>query len=373
MKPKPPREAGKETRKRRGGQAQPVPGVRRPTLADVAAAAGVVPMTASRALNGSGYVSAELRKRVRDAAHALNYRPNVVAQQLRGSRSRAIGILLPDIANPFFAGLAQGMMPVFLESKYTGFIAIAGRGSEDEAAVLQSFLDHRMDGMVVATRGTQMGAGAIRSICAYGVPVVVIGQPVAMPAVDCVTADHFQGAFDATGHLISLGHRTIAFLGSSAEDKPRLHRYEGYLAALEAAGIEANPAYAVGSPSGSFRSTQEDGYAGMLRLQKLRRPPTAVLARNDDTAIGAMRAVHMLRLRIPEDIAVAGFDNIPLSAYLTPPLTTVEQPIAEQGRIAAEILLAGIGSSLSRLRQSIKLPCKLVVRESTRGSRPEPN
>jgi len=335
------------------------------TLADVARRAGVVSMTASRALNGSGYVSAEVRERVQEAALALGYRPNMLARQLRGSRLHAIGILLPDIANPFSAELVGGMMPVFRAAGYTGFIATSGRSAEDERAAIRSFLDHRIDGMVVATRGTQLGDETLKGIAAHGLAVVTIGRPVALPTIDCVTADHYQGAYDAVIHLIGMGHRRIGFIGSSAEERPRLRRYEGYLAAHKAAGISVDPAYAVALAAGPAFATEQDGYSGLMQLRRLKKPPTAVFARNDYTAIGALRAAHTLGLKVPADVAIAGFDNIPLAAYQTPPLTTVEQPITEQGRIAAEFLLKRIETSPRGPRQFVQLPCKLIVREST--------
>jgi DNA-binding LacI/PurR family transcriptional regulator len=335
------------------------------TLADVAAMAGVVPMTASRALNRSGYVSTAVRERVAAAARTLQYRPNMLARQLRGSRLHAIGIMLPDIANPFTAELMKGITPVLRAAGYTGFIATAGQSVEDESAAIQAFVDHRIDGMLIATRGTAMGDEVLKGISANGVPVVTIGRPVSIPAIDCVTADHYQGAFDVVTHLIALGHRHIGFIGASGADTNHLRRYDGYLAALKAAGIKPDPAYAVGTTAGPAFATEEDGFLGLLTLRKLDQPPTAIFARNDFTAIGALRAAHTLHLRVPQDISIAGFDNIPISAYQTPPLTTVEQPIVEQGRIAAELLLKRIESPTRRPRQTVQLPCKLIIREST--------
>jgi LacI family transcriptional regulator len=335
------------------------------TLADVAAMAGVVPMTASRALNRSGYVSADVRERVATAARALKYRPNMLARQLRGSRLHAVGIMLPDIANPFTAELMKGITPVLRAAGYTGFIATAGRSVEDESAAIQAFVDHRIDGMLVATRGTAMGDEVLKGLAEHGVPVVTIGRPVTVTAIDCVTADHYQGAFDAITHLIALGHSRIGFIGASADDSTHLRRYLGYIAALQAAGIVPDPAYAVGNTAGPAFATEEDGFHGLLALRKLEHPPTAIFARNDFTAIGALRAAYTLHLRIPQDIAIAGFDNIPIAAYQTPPLTTVEQPIVEQGRIAAELLLKRIEAPNVRRRQTVQLPCKLIIREST--------
>ena len=166
-------------------------------------------------------------------------------------------------------------------------------------------------------------------------------------------------------HLIGLGHTRIGFIGTSPVDRFSLRRYQGYAAALEQAGIAVISGYTVGPREAPAFATQEDGFEGMMRLAKLKRPPTAVFARNDFAAIGALRAAHKLRLRVPEDVAIAGFDNIPLAAFTTPPLTTVEQPIAEQGSTAAEFLLDRIEKRYTDSARRVCMPCKLVVRQST--------
>jgi DNA-binding LacI/PurR family transcriptional regulator len=338
---------------------------RHATLADVARLAGVVAMTASRALNHSGYVSQGVRQRVLKAAAKLDYRPNMVARQLRSQRLSAIGILLPDIANPFSAELVNGVKQVFDEAGYSTFIALSSRSVEQETASLRAFTDHRVDGLIVATRGTKMGDEVLRSLARQGTPTVTIGRPVKITGMDCVTADHWQGAFDVVSHLISLGHSRIGFIGISPADRLSLRRYQGYAAALDQAGIAITSAYTVGPPEAPAFATQEDGFEGMMRLATLKRPPTAVFARNDFAAIGALRAAQKLGLRVPEDIAIAGFDNIPLAAFTTPPLTTVEQPIAQQGSAAARFLLDRIEKRYVGSARRLCLPCNVVVREST--------
>jgi DNA-binding LacI/PurR family transcriptional regulator len=334
------------------------------TLADVAHLAGVAAMTASRAINATDYVSEEVRERVLKAAAQLKYRPNMVARQLKSSRLNAVGILLPDIANPFSAELVQGMKQVFDAEGYTSFIATSNRSLEQEESSLQSFLDHRVDGLIVATRGTALGDKVLRRIAQQNVPLVTIGRPLRFPGVDSVTADHYQGAFDAVTHLIALGHKRIGFLGISPADARLLRRYQGYAAAMKTAGLPVHHDYTVGPEDTPAFATQQDGHDGMLRLAHLRKPPTAVFARNDYTAIGAMHAARTLGLSIPGDLAIAGFDNIPLAAFTAPPLTTVEQPIAQQGREAAQFLLQRMRGDESRAHMSI-LKCRLIVRQST--------
>jgi DNA-binding LacI/PurR family transcriptional regulator len=321
-------------------------------------------MTASRAINGTDYVSEEVRKRVLRAAARLNYRPNMLARQLKSRKLNAIGILLPDIANPFSAELVQGMKQVFDAQGYTSFIATSNRSVEQEEASLQSFLDHRVDGLVVATRGTKLGDKVLRRIAQQNVPLVTIGRPVHFFGVDSVTADHYQGAFDAVTHLIALGHRRIGFLGISPGDARLLRRYEGYAAAMKAAGLPIPSEYTAGPEDTPAFATQQDGHDAMMRLAQLRKPPTAVFARNDFTAIGAMHAARTLGLSIPDDLAIAGFDNIPLAAFTAPPLTTVEQPIARQGMEAAKFLVERMRGDVQRSRTSI-MQCRLIVRQST--------
>jgi len=335
------------------------------TLADVASQAGVVAMTASRAINRTGYVSQEVRERVLKAARRLNYRPNMLARSLKGQRLNAVGIMLPDIANPFSTELVNGMKEVLDKAGYTAFIALAGRGVDQEKAGLQSFVDHRVDGLLVATRGTQFGDEVVKELAEQGIPIVTVGRPVQGASVDCVTANHWQGAFDVVTHLVELGHTRIGFIGISPEDAHTLRRYQGYKAALEHAGLRLRPEYTVGPANAPAFATQEDGYEGMVRLARLKEPPTAVFARNDFAAIGALRAAHQLGLAIPQHMAVAGFDNIPLSAYATPPLTTVLQSTTEQGRLAAQLLLDRIEGRLKGPYKLQCIECQLVVREST--------
>jgi DNA-binding LacI/PurR family transcriptional regulator len=152
-----------------------------------------------------------------------------------------------------------------------------------------------------------MGDEVLRSLTRRGIPPVTIGRPVNIAGMDFVTAYHWQGAFDVVSHLVCLGHSRIGFIGISPADRVSLHRYLGYAAVLEQAGIAITPHYTVGPPEAPAFATQADGFDGMMRLASLKAPPTAVFARNDFAAIGALRAAQKLGLRVPQDIAIAGF------------------------------------------------------------------
>lgn len=325
-------------------------------------------MTVSRAINRTGYVSEEVRARVLEAAKKLQYRPNVLARQLKGQRLNAVGVMLPDIANPFSSELVAGIKKVLDAAGYTAFLSVSDQVVEQERAGLQAFVDHRVDGLIVATRGTSKGDRVIKELVQQGVPVVTIGRPMPKAKVDVIDANHYQGAFDLVTHLIGLGHRRIGFIGIAPKDAHTLRRYKGYAAALRKARLELHEEYTVGPAKGPAFSTQQDGYEGMMRLARLKRRPTAVFARNDFTAIGALRAAHELGLRVPGDIAIAGFDDIPLAAYAAPPLTTVSQPIRDQGELAAQILVERIEGRRRRAFALHTMPCQLVVRESTAES-----
>ena len=182
-----------------------------------------------------------------------------------------------------------------------------------------------------------------------------------------MTADHWKGGYEIVEHLLAQGHRRIGFVGATLTNGVGLRRFQGYLDALRENGIPIQKNLIVGpeQADGPSFSTQADGYDGTKKLLALRQPPTAIFARNDYTAIGAMLAATDAGLKIPDDLAVAGFDNVPLSAYCAPPLTTVDQMTTEQGKRAATLLLERLGSASPLERRDLMLECRLVVRPST--------
>lgn len=342
-----------------------------PTMVDIARKLGVAPMTVSRVINESGYVSAETRTKVLKAVEELNYRPNVLARNLKRQRTQVVGILLPDIANPFSAELVRGVQDVLLARSYSSFIGTTERSTQREQAELHALLEMRADGIIVATRETKKGNDYLLRLTENRLPLVVVGRTLNHPHVDHVTADHWRGAYEAVEHLIALGHRRIGFVGVQPINGAGLRRYQGYLDALRDHQLKIDEKLIVGpaGQAGPGYSTQDDGYAGMKQLLQLRTRPTAVFARNDFTAIGAMCAIRDAGLKMPQDVAIVGFDNVPLAAYTAPPLTTVDQPTAEQGRRAASLLLDRIEGDKTRERREVCLECHLVIRESTQQSK----
>lgn len=339
------------------------------TLADIAAQAAVTPMTVSRVLNSSGYVHAETRERVLRVAREMNYRRNGLARGLKRQRTETVGMVIGDIANPFAAELSRGVREVLEERGYTLFICISEHNPKEDVEAFDSLADHRADGIIVATRASKTGNERLEELIDSGVPISLIGRDFRHAHADLVTADHLRGGYEATRHLIQLGHKRIGFIGVSLTEGLRLRRFQGYLEALNEHGLPVEDQLIVGGRGNGEQmpgySTEEMGYDGMLKLLELKTRPTAIFARNDFTAMGALNAIKRAGLRIPEDVAVVGYDDIPLASHTSPALTTVRQPTREQGRAAAQFLLSRIEGDREQPRSEKTFQCELVIREST--------
>jgi DNA-binding LacI/PurR family transcriptional regulator len=339
------------------------------TLSDIAATIGVAPMTVSRVVNGTGYVSKETREKVMTAVKKMSYRRNGLARNLKRQRTETVGLVLGDISNPYSTELANAVREVLLARGYNLFICISEHSAKEDITAFESLVDHNVDGIIVATRSNTKGDAHLREIVDGNMPVIVVGRDFQHNSVDYVSADNFTGGFEATRHLIDLGHSRIGFIGASLNNRGSLKRLQGYIAALESHSIEVDERLVTGSREAVSEapgySTEKMGYEGMKRLLSLPNRPTAVFARNDFTAIGAMTAIKEAGLSIPGDIAIVGFDDIPLAVHTVPPLTTVRQPMRLQGKLAAEMLLHRITNEEPRERTERVLNCELIIREST--------
>ena len=343
------------------------------TLSDIAATVGVAPMTVSRVLNQNGYVSSETRDRVLSVVKEMNYRRNGLARSLKRQRTETIGLVLGDISNPYSTELARAVRQAATANNYNLFICISEHSAEEDIAAFESLTNHSVDGIIVATRANDAGDEYLKSIVENNVPVVVIGRDFYHEQIDYISADNLRGGFEATQHLIDLGHRRIGFIGATLDSGAKLKRLQGYLDALREHKIEVDERLITGRREARSGvpgySTEEIGYEGMKRLLSLPNRPTAVFARNDFTAIGAMTAIKEAGLRIPQDVAIIGFDDIPLAIHTSPSLSTVRQPMRLQGQIAAEFLLRRIENEEIPMREERILDCELIIRESTVSSK----
>jgi len=339
------------------------------TLSDIAAVAGVTPMTVSRVVNQNGYVSEETREKVLKAVNKLNYRRNGIARSLKLQRTETIGLVLGDIANPYAAELARAVREVTSARGYNVFICVSEQSAKEDISAFESLADHSVDGIIVATRANKPGDEHLTSMIERGLPVVLIGRDFHHKNADLIAADNHRGGYEATQHLIDLGHERIGFIGTNLTGGAGLKRFQGYLEALKKNKIKIDERLITGrkdvGDDAPGYSTERAGYEGMKRLLSLPNRPTAVFARNDFTAIGAMTAIKEAGLNIPKDIAIVGFDDIPTAVHTAPPLTTVRQPTRKQGQLAAEFLLRRIEKKEQLPREERILECELIVRQST--------
>jgi LacI family transcriptional regulator len=329
---------------------------RRPTIYDVARLAGVSTATVSRALNGTGQVAGAKRKAIDEAVEQLGYRPNTIARSLVTRSTQTIALLLPDITNPFYAELVAGIHQLTLERDYTMLLCTTDFDPEQEERYLRLLRAKHVDGALVD--GLVLPPERIARFVEDGFPIVCLDRDVDSPAVPLVQVDNRMGARLATEHLLSLGHRRIAHI-MGAPARISEERLLGYQGALADAGVAADSALVA---LGNF--TETGGHDAMAALIEAAPDLTAVFAGNDLSAIGAMNVISASGRRVPDDVSIVGFDDVRLSEYTSPPLTTIRQPAGEIARHATELLLGMIaGRRPPRLLH--RFTPELIVRDST--------
>lgn len=329
---------------------------RNPSIKDIARAAGVSHSTVSRALQGSKQVSAATAARIRKIAEEAGYRPSAAARSLVVGRSNTIGVVVTNIADPFVAGVVSGIEDMAEQHGYSVFLANSHAEPERELRVVRSFEERRVDGIIVTS--SRVGALYVPVMERLRVPVVLLNNQHPSEFAHSVLIDNLGASYEATRHLVELGHRRIAYIGDRLGHQSDTERLTGYRRALEEAAIEFEPVLAVGGDG-----APEGGEDAMAQLLSLPQPPTAVFCYNDMTALGAMRRIRSSGLRIPLDLSVVGFDDLYLSQYLEPPLTTVRQPMRQMGRMAMETLLHIFDGPHST--HNLRVEGQLIVRRST--------
>ena len=329
------------------------------SLQEVAQRAGVSTATVSRVLNKSDKVVPATRAAVERALRELGYRPNRVARRLRMKDGRAhlVGLIIPDIQNPFYAEIARGVEDAAYANEYALLLCNSDESAEKERFYLDVMRAESVDGLVLPPFDEADAAviAAVRS----GLPVVCVDRSLADVKTDLVEVDNFQGALAAVNHLLDKGHRRIALIEGRARVSTSRERRRGYLAALAARGMPVRKELI---RSGDFK--QESGRVLAEELMQLREPPTALFVCNNLMTVGALAGLHQRGLRVPKDVALVGFDDIPWAEALDPPPTVVRQPAYEVGRRAMDLLLRRI-SEPTRPPVTLRLLPELVVRRST--------
>jgi len=325
------------------------------TIAEVAAIAGVSPTTVSHVFSGKRLVSAATRERVLDVVQSLGYRPNNVARNLRTRQSKMIAVIVPDITNPFYGVLTRGLADAVEGADYGTYVCNTDGAVQREQRFIEDVLDRGVDGVVMGA--VNVPADSVVRLAEAGTPFVCMGRDVVHPHVDAIWADDVAGAHDATTHLLAGEIDGVAMIDGPGDSGGRA---EGYRDALSEAGAEFRPEYVV---HGDW--TRQGGRAAMRELLALDSPPSAVFCANDLMAIGAMDAAREAGVRIPEDLRLAGYDDIEAATLVSPALTTVQNPSYDTGRTAGELLLSRMSGEHTEGQRQVVLPCRLVVRGSS--------
>jgi LacI family transcriptional regulator len=338
--------------------------MKRPTQSDVARVAGVSRATVSYVLNdrsdGLIPITEQTRQRVLQAAENLGYAPNALARSLRTGESRTIGFLMPAMHNPHYWEILEGAEEEITAQGYHLALVTSNLDPKRERRCLQSLFQQRLDGVILMPTFVDTFADEMAALSDRNSPVVFI-TPV--DGADWVFPDIRSGAAAMMDYLLDLGHRRIAFVNGVARRRLSQPREDVYLAKLAEAGLPPMPDY-----TRHCGHLVNDAYQETMHLLGMPTPPTAIWAVNDLLAVGVLRAIQERGMRVPDDIAVAGFDDIDLAQHIYPPLTTVHMPATAMGRRAAEFLFERLEDPEADTQQEL-MPMYLVVRQSTAGPR----
>jgi LacI family transcriptional regulator len=326
-----------------------------PTIREVSSLAGVSISTVSRVLNNTVPVANETKQRVLEAVEKLEYHPNAFARSLVTNRSGCLGVIVGEINSPFFGELLKGIEDK-AESLGMHLIVSSGHAQEaSETRALHFLQQRRPDALIVYVEA--LGDEALQHLTYKNVPVVVLGRFI--KDTPCVYLDNEEGGFTATQYLIQQGHRCVAHLSGPTHLPDSVARLKGYQKALESHALPYDPALVA---EGNF--SEGSGYETIKVLLSRAKDFTALFVANDQMAAGVLRALREAGLRVPEDISVIGYDDIPLAKFLYPLLTTIRQPLTDMGQAAADIALARLNGQETEVR---KFEPQLVIRESVRS------
>lgn len=332
------------------------------TISDIARIAKVSKATVSRVINNkSEGVGFETAQRIRDIIDELGYRPNSLARSIVNSKAKMLGLVIPDITNPFFPNLVRGIEDYANSNGYTVFLCNTDNDPDKEEQYLLSLIDKRVDGIILASTSSQ--SSTLEQLNKYNIPFVLVDRPLTNDIDLGVYANNYKGVYAAVEHLIKCGHTSIAFLGGTKKVITTNERFEGFRDALRDANITLDKSlikfgdYSIAS-----------GITMMEKLIDEKAKFTAVMAGNDLIAIGAVKALRLQGIRIPEDCEIIGFDGIELTEIFDPSISTVVQPIYEIAIESAKLLIGKINGEITCSRKIIVEPT-LVLRATTKSSK----
>ena len=330
-------------------------------IAEIARRANVSTATVSRTINQSGPVKAATARKVWRVVAEMNYYPNSHARALVSGRSRLLGLIVSDITNPFFSELIRAFETPAAQQQYDLLITSTDYETTRMTATLRRMLERKVDGVAVMT--SEMDLGLIRELSRRGVPIVFMDVGQMGPRMSHVSIDYGNGIVQAVEHVLGLGHRQVAFISGPLDLHSARTRRQAFLDTMRAHRLVPDRRLI---REGTH--TAEGGQREMAALLRRSRRPTAVVASNDWTAIGALHAIFAAGLRVPEDVSLVGFDDIPLVSYTTPALTTVRMSAVDVGGTAFNALFRMIGGDRHE-GEVFQIPTKLVIRDSTAKAR----
>lgn len=324
------------------------------TIKDIAKKLNISYATVSRALRDSPEISQDTKEKVKKAAKEMNYQPNAIARGLVTKKTKTIGLILPDITNPFYPQVARGVEETANQEGYSVFLCNSNYENEKEKAYIDLLISKKVDGIILAPIGEESLKWNHREI-----PIVIIGRKNVCPQENFVVIDDKKGGYLATEHLIKNGHSKIMFIGGKEKVESNKERLEGYKLALNKNGIQLDA-----NLIRNDHFKRESGHILMKKALQEGIAATAVFAGNDLLALGVLQAIYEYGLKVPQDIAVVGFDNIPTAELPEISLTTIAQPKYKMGVLATQMLLAKIKNPTHRC-ESIILTPELIVRKTS--------
>jgi LacI family transcriptional regulator len=328
-----------------------------PNLLDIAKRAGVAPITVSRVINNSGYVSQATRERVEIAVKELGYVPNTIARGLRSKRTHTLALIVTDITNPYFTSMARGVEDAAGACNYTVIYCNTDESEAKEEKYANMLAQRQVDGvLLVPSCGN---AKTIKFFETNEINVVLLDRRISGVGTDIVCSDSESGAYRLVKLLIGLGHKRIAIITGHEDVSTSADRVTGYQQALTEANLSENDLIYYGA------FNEQSGYELTNQAMMTSPKPTAIFGGNNFIAIGIMKALHDLKLDVPGDVSVVGFDDLPESMFMKPFLTVARQRAYEMGKLAAELLLKRISGELPQEHREIILPVEIVVRESS--------
>ena len=335
---------------------------KRITIKEVAKEAKVSPSTVGRAIGGYGYVSGQTRRKILKTAKKLNYHPNLLASNFRRQKTHTIGLIIPDVTNPFFTTVARGVEDQARKKQFKVFVCSTDEDPDIEKEYIDDLIQRRVEGFVIAP--STGGGKHLFDLQSDKIKFVVVDREVKNLKADIVHSDNVDGAYRLTNYLIKLGHRRIGIINGAMQTSVAIQRFTGYKKALLESNVPIVDALVKGN---DWR--MESSYKHTMELLTSKFSPTAIFAANNILGVGVLRALREMGLKVPTDMSVVCFDDVPVASLMYPFLTVVAQSPYTMGKLATQILLERRSGQGPAERQDIVLKPNFIIRESCRPPR----